>query len=509
MTQPTDDDVPVLKLEHVSKTFPGTKALRDLSFEVAANEVHAMVGANGSGKSTLVKLLAGYHRADPGCSAWLNGEEFDLESTAKRRHHGLRFVHQDLGLIAQLNVMDNLALSRGYSVGRFRSIDWRSQRRIARALLARFDVSFDVDRPVAEASPTERVIVAIAAALEGWEEGRCLLVLDEPTAVLPPHEAQQLFTLIGELQARGASILYISHRLDEVFTLAHRVTVLRDGEQVATTQTAGLTEGALASLMVGEKADVEYEREIRPASADTVLSARSLRGRYLNGLDIEVRRGEVLGLAGLPESGREEVLYALAGATRDVSGQVRLSASDDWADVKQARKLAIPLVPPDRVREALFAQATVRENLTIKVLDRLRSFGTLSRSRETALTNQWASQLGIPGQKTNDQITTLSGGNQQKVVLARCLATKAPVLLLCEPTAGVDIGARIALYDLIADQVNRGLSVIVTTSDVGDLLALCTRVMVLRRGSCAAELSRQEMTRATLIHAMQSNLDTT
>ena len=301
-------------------------------------------------------------------------------------------------------------------------------------------------------------MVAIVAALQGWDGGRGVLVLDEPTAVLPPHEVAQLFELIGEVRSAGASVLYVSHRIDEIFQLADRVTVLRGGRVVATRAVADLTPRELASLMVGEDVDPDFRADVPAASgAPALLEARDLYTRYLNGVSFTLHRGEVLGVAGLAGSGSEQLPYVLAGALgREASGQLRLpDRGGPWADIGPNGLTGLALVPADRAREGVIAEFGVAENLTLPILDRLRTGVMHSRSRETALVHDWVHRLQIrtAGQ---DARSPGSAGNQQKVVMAGALALERSVLLLCEPTTGVDIATRIALYELIAQQANEG-----------------------------------------------------
>jgi ABC-type sugar transport system ATPase subunit len=495
----------LLRIEHLSKTFGGTQALIDVDLDVRPNEIHALVGQNGSGKSTLIKTLAGYHRPDPGACAWLAEEELELGFEADRAHDRLRFVHQDLGHVLELDAIDNLALRGAYVRGKLGRIRWAEQERTARALLARFGVELDLYRPLGEASPVERVVVAIVAAIQGWEGGEGVLVLDEPTAVLPPHEVEQLFELIAEVRRSGASVLYVSHRLDEIFRIADRVTVIRGGRKVATVAVADLTPRDLATLMVGEDVDPDFRAEIAgPGGAAVALEASDLRSRYLKGVSFSLHRGEVLGVAGLPGSGAEQVPYALAGALgAEASGQVTLAGSAETVSLGGKGLLGIPLVPADRARQAVVAEMGVGDNLTLPILDRLSARGKLNKSREAQVVAEWFDALEIRAAGPDAPISTLSGGNQQKVVMARCLALEPSVLLLCEPTAGVDIATRIALYKLIAEQAERGLGVIVASSDVGDLLAMCTRVLVLRDGVVARELPGHGLTEPTLHHAIE------
>jgi ABC-type sugar transport system ATPase subunit len=494
----------ILRIEGISKTFGGTRALVDVDLDIRPNEIHALVGQNGSGKSTLIKSLAGYHHPDAGARAWFQDEEFLLGSDLDG-HDRLRFVHQDLGHVLELGVMDNLALRGAYVRGRLGRIQWSEQERTTRELLARFGVDLDLYRPLAEATPVERVVVAIVAAIQGWEGGHGVLVLDEPTAVLPPHEVAQLFELIGEVRRTGASVLYVSHRLDEIFQLADRVTVLRGGYKIATEDVSALTPRTLATLMVGEDVDPDFRAETQAANdAPVALEAKDLHSRYLNGVSFSLRKGEVLGIAGLPGSGSEQIPYVLAGALGHAAGgAIKLAEHDEWVELGGKKLLGLPLVPADRAREAVVAEMGVGDNLTLPILDRLSSGIALSRSREQALVAEWFEKLEIRAAGHGAPISTLSGGNQQKVVMARCLALEPSVLLLCEPTAGVDIATRIALYKLIAAQAERGLGVIVSSSDVGDLLAMCTRVLVLRDGVIASELPGNGLTESILQHAIE------
>ena len=279
---------PVLRLEKLSKTFGGTRALRDVALEIAPGEIHALVGQNGCGKSTLIKTLAGYHDADPGALAWLDGEPFDLSAVTDARHDRLRFVHQDLGLVTELSALDNLALSRGYARTRLGSINWSAQEKTARALIGRFGVDIDVHRPLMYATPVERTIVAIAAALEGWEGGRGVLVLDEPTAVLPHTEVDKLLEIVREVRRSGTSVLYVSHRMNEIFDLADRVTVLRGGRLIGTRDVADLTPQTLATMMVGEDVDISVRPEASNGARGAQLEVRDLRAGVLRGVSFEL-----------------------------------------------------------------------------------------------------------------------------------------------------------------------------------------------------------------------------
>lgn len=496
---------PLLRLANVSKTFPGTQALRNVDLEIQAGEIHALVGANGSGKSTLIKVLAGYHSPDHGSVAELDGSPFVLGHPISDPEHRIRFVHQDLGLVNELNAMDNLAMTAGFATAAGR-INWRAQRSRTRKMLATLGVDFDVTRPLAEASPVERTVVAIARALIGWEGGGGLLVLDEPTAVLPHAEVGRLLAIVQEVRRLGASVLYVSHRLDEIFQVADRVTVLRDGAKEGTYEVSGHTTQSLAELMVGSQVDANFKID-RPQSsgAARILEVRGLSGSVVSNFSCEVHEGEILGIAGLAGSGAEEVPYLLSGVRAGTNDGAEVRSRDDiWRPADELTRLTIPIVPADRAHQAVVAEFTVAENLSLSVLDKVSTRGTLSGPRERDLASAWIDKLNIKVQSSAEAITSLSGGNQQKVILARCLASGPDVLVLAEPTAGVDVGARQAIYTLVGDLAEHGLAVIVTSTDTTDLIAMCSRVMVLAHGTHVSTLLGADITEHNLLTSMEA-----
>ena len=490
----------------LSKRFGGTQALDDVDLEVAPGEIHALIGPNGSGKSTLIKILAGYHHADPGAAAELDGDPFDLGQITAARHDRLRFVHQELGLVGELSAIDNLALKHGFARTAFGNIRWPEMERRTTALVERFGLGIDVRRPLATATPVQRAVVAIAAALQGWEGHRGVLVLDEPTAVLPPGEVARLFDIVREIRDAGAGVLYVSHRMDEIFALADRVTVIRGGRRIATRPVAELTPRSLAELMAGEGMETGHRPAPVSGTAEPVLEVRDLWAGPLRGVGFDLAGGERLGITGLVGSGHELVPYAVCGAhSGQVRGRLRLPGrTQRWTDARDAGGLGLPLVPADRAGEGVIGDFSVGENLTLPLLHRLRALaGRLHRRRESALAEDWIQRVGVRTAGRGARITTLSGGNQQKVVMARCLAQQPPVLALCEPTAGVDIATRLQLYELIERQADDGMGVIVSSSDTQDLLALCTRVLVVRDGRIVREIRGRDITEPALVHAME------
>ena len=503
-----------LRLAGVSKTFPGVVALRDVALDVAAGSVHALLGHNGCGKSTLVKLLAGVHHPDPGARAWIDGQELTLGSGEAAAALGLRFVHQDLGIVPELGAADNVGLALGYRRTRLGTIAWRRQTARVRELLARFGVAVDLDRPLAAATPVERTAVAIVRAVAGAEPGRGLLVLDEPTAAFARREVQQLFGLIRDVSATGTAVLLISHRLDEVLEIADRATVMRNGRIVGGGTLRDVTLPQLARWITGEperEADevaAAAAQPVAPAgarSARCALRVRGLEGLYLRGVDVSVGAGEIVGVAGLLGSGREELPYAVAGAAgAGVGGAWELDGRPvERIELRELQRRGLAFAPADRARESVFHDFTVRENATLAALSGARRHGLVTPPREGRLARGIVAGVGVGAETLGRSIATLSGGNQQKVVLGRWLAAQPGVLVLAEPTAGVDVGARHQLYELIAARAREGLGVLVASSDVQDLVSLCSRVLVLRDGVVARALEGEEIEERAIVAAME------
>ncbi len=495
---------PTLRIEGLSKTFPGTRALNDLTIEIGAGEVHALAGSNGSGKSTLIKILAGYHQPDAGYTASFAGRPLDLFEPGANRPAGLRFIHQDLGLVLELDAIDNFGLKCGYALTPRGTIDWREQARRTQRALGRFGLEIDIRQPLSQAAPVVRTVLAIAAAVEGWDEAGGLLVLDEPTAALPHAEVEVLFQIIAEVVRAGASILYVSHRLDEIFTIADTVSVLRAGELVETRPVEGLTGDGIAALMAGAEVDTDVRPKpfVRRPDSVPALEATDLAGEYLRGVDLTVQPGEIVGVAGLLGSGREELPYVLAGArAASATGRIR-AGGGPWRAIERGG-FQHALVPADRLAEGIIGELPVQDNVALPSLRALGRRGVMVGDAEARMARDVVRRVGLVPADPSRLMSTLSGGNQQKVVVGRWLTEERPVLILSEPTAGVDIAARMALFRLLIDAAESGLGLVVASSDVHDLIHLCTRVIVLREGVIARELEQDEITEPTLLRVME------
>jgi ribose transport system ATP-binding protein len=493
-----------LTVTDLSKTFAGELALDHASLEVRPAEVHALLGQNGSGKSTLVKILAGYHEPDPGAHATVNGSPFELGSPQAARAAGIRFVHQDLGLVDAISTVENLALGTGYASSRRGRIRWRAEAERARNAVVALGFDIDVRRPVRELSAAERAGVAIARALIEWESEVRLLVLDEPTAPLPVDDVDRLFMAVRKLRTRGLAVLFVSHHLDEIFEIADRVTVLRDGRNVATTAVADLNHDALSSLIVGRELSstfVDAVPDEQSANGVPALRARNLRGGAVTDVSFSVERGEILGVAGLRGSGADELAGLVAGK-RSRTGDVEVGGSLlEAGSPKAAQRAGVAFVPGDRLVDGIVKEMTVRENITLTGIGRHMRGIRLSRASERAEAEHWIEQLGIVTPGPEASILVLSGGNQQKVLLARVLRLEPRVLVLDDPTKGVDVGAKAEIHRLVKQVAASGAAVLVVSSDSEELVALCHRAVVLQDGRVGRVFSEAELNVEDIEHA--------
>jgi ribose transport system ATP-binding protein len=498
---------PALELVNLSKTFPGVRAIDDISLTIAAGTVHALVGQNGCGKSTTIKVLSGFHKPDPGADARLDGEPFALGSSDAAAARGVRFVFQDLGLVAELDALDNIGLGLGYPRRQARLIDWSAQRRRTRELLSRFGVAVDPRAPLGSLSPLEQTAVAVVRAVAGGISGRGLLVLDEPTAALGHREVDQLYRLVREVRDAGTAVLLVSHRLDEVLAIADDVSVMRTGKIVGRGAVSDMTVPRLAGLIAGSRSvtGVAERAQQRRARTAPALEVEGLAGRFLRGLDLSVGRGEIVGVAGLLGSGREELGYAVAGVSDppatgvwSLGGQRLISMTPNTA-----AEHGMVFVPASRESESAFHELDVRENLLLAALPRLRRGPLVSARWERPFAREWLGRMRVRLDSMDAPFARLSGGNQQKVVLGRWLAIEPQILIMSEPTAGVDIGARQVLYDLLKERAREGLSILMASSDVQDLLHVCDRIIVLRDGRAVRELEGPDVTEPAIISAME------
>ena len=467
-----------------------------MSVQVARSEIHALVGGNGSGKSTLIKVLAGVEIADPGGVVAVGANEVASErvTPAWSSSAGLRFVHQDLGIFESLTVAENLYAGQ-LPPRRFGRIDWRELFRTAQTDLDRFGIRVGAAQILGPLRPAERTLVAIARALRGSSDANALLVLDEPTTRLPPADVQTLLESLRDYAAAGQTILFVSHRLDEVLAFADRVTVLRDGKLVATRQASELDEAAVIELMVGHGVTLGRKRVSRTPGA-VVLDVRGLKTGLLRDLDLTVASGEIVGVAGLVGSGRTQLLEAIFGTRPRQAGTVTLAGTViPPGDVGRAIRAGMSLVPEDRGGEGIFADLGIPENLSASRSRRYSKRGLFRHRFERRDAVEAVSTFGVKASAVTATLNTLSGGNQQKVVVGRWLGHQPKLLLLDEPTQGVDVAAREDIHRHIDAAAARGCAVLVVSSDLDELSRLADRVVVLSGGAVAADSSTQPFDR--------------
>ncbi|GGJ71153.1 sugar ABC transporter ATP-binding protein [Streptomyces brasiliensis] len=480
-----------LAISGLSKSFQGQWALRDVDFELGVGEVHALLGHNGSGKSTLIKILAGYHHPEHGAVATRNDEPFHLGSAAAASEAGLRFIHQDLGVIDELDTAENLRLGQAYQ-GKWWVSD-RRERKAAADALASYGVHLDPGVPLSRLRAADRAMVAIVRALHSGQENS-IIVLDEATASLPTEECVLLFDLVKRARDRGASIVWVTHKLHEVFSLADRVTVLRDGRKVATVPVATLDEPQLVELITGRQIENLHPVATAPSS-EVILNVQGLTGPGVADASLSVHAGRVLGVTGLNGSGFDDLVHLVFGAAPRSSGEIRVG--DSVLPLRhtpaQSIEAGMAFAPADRKTLSGIQSWSLRENMT---LPKLRSgpVGWLSARSERRDVAVWLGRLGVVPSDPEALLSSLSGGNQQKVVIARWLRCGARVFLFEEPTAGVDVGAKTAIYEHLAAVVGLGAAVVIASSDIEEVVSVSDRVIVMREGRVVADLSGAALT---------------
>lgn len=496
-----------LRLSGLSKRFGGTQALSDVSLDVRRGTVHALLGGNGSGKSTTIKILAGVYPADSGTVDVLGTlHQLGGYTPDAARKAGLRFVHQDLGLFPQMSIEENFALGSGFPRRATGSIDWKALRRSVAGTLAEYDLALDPRTKVADLRPSDRTMLAIARALQNDSSSDSVLLLDEPTASLAQAESEHLLERVRKRAEMGQTVVIVSHRMREVLSVANDFTIFRDGRVAGTLVGASPTEEEIVSIMAGGLVTA-----LRPGNAvshstgEVVLETRGLRGGPLHGVDLTLHKGEILGVAGLVGSGRSSLMLNLFGHQVPSGGSMELDGKPySPARVQDAMDLGVGLVPEDRGAEAAFPDRSVSENIAVAVHREHPGKPWMPRSAERATAADFIGRLSIRVSGPDARFSSMSGGNQQKVVISRWLQRNPRLLLLDEPTQGVDIMSRAEIYAIIRQAASTGCAVLVASSDMSELIALCDRVLVLREGRSAetiiaAENDVDELTKIVLI----------
>jgi ABC-type sugar transport system ATPase subunit len=490
MTQPLDPPhpasgaaparQPIIEARDIVKRFGGAVAVDGVSIEVAPGEIHGLVGENGAGKSTLMRVLAGVLAPNEG-SVWVDGQQLDPGNTRDALEAGVSLVHQELSLVPEMTVAENILL--GSTPTRAGFIDGRRQRRIAAEALEEIGVTVDLDEPISRLSVALRQFVEIARAIARKPR---VLILDEPTATLTPAETEYLLDMLKRLAASGLAIVYISHRIPEIFAICDRVTVLRDGSLVASEVIDDLTPESVVQHMVGRDLQLDLEsRRQDPVIGDTVLAARGLRAPGVNGVDLEVRAGEIVGLGGLVGAGRTELVRAMIGADPRTSGETTITLAGATRRIfsyRGAVAAGVAYIPEERRSDGLALTMTVVDNITLPNRSTLSRFFILQRRRITEFATGLATAVNLRPPEIQREVGQYSGGNQQKVVLAKWLGRRPDVIVLDEPTRGVDVGAKVEIHRLIRELADDGAAVLVVSSDLPELLELSDTIHVVRDG---------------------------
>ncbi len=494
--KPPSPAEPVVSLVEASKAFAGVHALREVSLELFAGETHALVGENGAGKSTLIKLLAGVHQPDGG-QLQIGGEPVFLSGPGDAAHRGIAVIYQEPTLFPDLSVAENVFIGR-QPLRPGRRIDHRAMDRAVNEVFARLGVRIDPERIARGLSIAEQQLVEIAKALT---RSARVLIMDEPTAALSPIEVQRLFRVVEALRSEGAAVVFVSHRLAEVFEICQRVTVLRDGQRTLSRPLEGLSETDLIRAMVGR--DVLTEAHEQHAPSRTVLEVQRLtREGVFRDISFEVGAGEVVALAGLVGSGRTEVARAIFGVDRYDAGTVRIDGQKlKRGSPTAAMSAGVGLVPEDRRQQGLVMEQSLARNIALASLRKLRRAGVIRARTEREFATDWAKRLQVRYSRVTAPVSTLSGGNQQKVVLAKWLARKPSLLIVDEPTRGIDVGTKSEVHRLISQLARDGVAVLVISSELPEVLTVADRVLVMREGQLVAGLTREQATEEAIIAA--------
>ncbi len=494
MTQPSE---PIVELTAISKQFGAVQALRDAGLALYPGEVHALLGENGAGKSTLVKILGGIYRPDTG-TITLRGETIELHSPAQAQHLGIAVIHQEPTLFPDLNVAENVFMGR-HPRDRFGRVAWKQMYQEVERLLASLDVPLSVYTPVQGLSVADQQLVEIAKALS--LDAR-VLVMDEPTAALSAHEVEKLFVITKQLRERGVAILFVSHRLEEVFELADRVTIMRDGAHVITAPTSELTSEDIIRHMVGRELTALFPKG-EAQIGEVLLAVQHLtRKGVFEDVSFQLRRGEILGFSGLVGAGRTEVARVIFGIDRADAGEIRIGHElVHISSPKVAMRYGLAYVPEDRRQQGLVMDFSIAANMTLPILRQFSRLGIVDRQRERTIATEYSQQLRVRSAGIDQLVRALSGGNQQKVVLAKWLMTNPKILILDEPTRGVDIGAKAEVHRIISELASKGLAIILISSELPEVLAMSDRVLIMHEGHVAGMFDRAEATQENVMFA--------
>ena len=492
----------LLEMENVSKSFPGVRALKSVSFDLRAGEVHALMGENGAGKSTLIKILSGVQPADAG-TVRVDGHEVEVTSPARASQLGISTVHQELHLEPYMSVAENIFIGR-QPLNRFGLIDRRRLNRDAAKILDDLGVSLDPAVQLGGLSVAERQVVAIAHAVSTKAR---VMILDEPTSSLTKRETELLLALIRRVRDQGIGVVYVSHRMEEIFALCDRVTVFRDGQHVGTKAVTETSAPEIIHMMIGRHLETLFRKEAAPIGKIVLEVRRVSKRGLLRDISFSLREGEIVGMAGLVGAGRTELARTIFGDITADEGAILIDGRPvRIRNPREAISHGIGLVPEDRKEQGLVTTMSVRQNISMPQLPSLTRLAVLSRGREATLARDYVERLAIKTPTIDQKAMLLSGGNQQRVVIAKWLATRPKVLIVDEPTRGVDVGAKAEIHRLLCDLAGQGMAILLISSDLPEVLAISDRILVMAQGRLSGELSREGASQEAVMQlAMKSH----
>lgn len=484
----------ILRLRKINKSFPGVKALTDVDLTLKKGEVHALVGENGAGKSTLMKTISGAYKKDSG-SIWFDGKEVEVTSPKQSELMGISIIYQELNLIERITVAENVFTGRYPLKHGF--VQWGKMTRDAQALFDEFDLKIDARRLVRSLTMAQKQMVEIIKAVSINAK---VIIMDEPTSSLSSKETESLFRIIRKLKANGVAVVFITHRLDEIFAVCDRMTVLRDGHYIGERDIKDITKSEMIAMMIGRELKQQFpERHAEIGEECLRVEHMSDGGRHVKDVSFSVRRGEVLGFAGLVGAGRTETMRLIFGADHKARGKVFIDGREvSIASPRQAVAHRIGFVTENRKEEGLFLSLPVRNNIVAVAIDKIKSFHILNFNREKEISDKYVRDLQIATPSINQRVVFLSGGNQQKVVLAKWLLSDSQVMILDEPTRGIDVGAKREIYEIINQLAAQGKAIIVVSSEMEEIMGISDRILVMHEGEISGEVKKEDFSQSTI-----------
>ncbi len=483
----------MLELKNITKTYPGVVALNNVSVSFKQGEVHAVMGENGAGKSTMIKIISGAINPDPGAEIIFDGKSYPQMTPALSAENGVAVIYQDINLVTPMTVAENMFMGRKMGKGYSK----RRLNKLAQEIFDEYGFQLDPAMRVERLSPANQQMVEIARAISNNAK---IMIMDEPTAPLAAAEVELLFSIIAKLKAKGVTVVYISHRMDEVFQITERITVLRDGQYVATINTADTNRQQLVNLMVGRELNENFPTRKTPVG-EVILEAKNLTGNSVENISFQLRKGEILGFAGLVGSGRSETMELICGAKKVDSGEVWMHGKKTHiSSPASAIEHGIGLIPEDRKEQGVILWSSVKFNTSLSAMHKLTKLGFINGKKNKEMAEKYRETLRIKVPNVDQMVVNLSGGNQQKVVLAKTLAADPDVIIFDEPTKGIDVGAKQEIYNLMNELVAQGKAIIMVSSDMEEILGMSDRIIVLHEGLVSGELQRSEFSQERVLH---------